>query len=77
MIRNFILGSFPKILDVVFVISLLVVFMSAVGAAIRFGFISFLITLVAGSCALVLSFGVIYILLDIRDTLERNSPKGG
>ncbi|MCL1889790.1 MAG: hypothetical protein FWF99_04725, partial [Desulfovibrionaceae bacterium] len=63
---------FPKIIDIMFVASLVVVLIVAAGmAASPFGgAISFLITLCAGVLGIIISFGVIYLLIDIRDLLQ-------
>ncbi len=70
MIKNFIVSMFSKILDVVFILFAILILLSAIGMSYAVGILGFLGTLIGGAAMLVLSFGFIYILLDIRDLLK-------
>jgi hypothetical protein len=77
MIRKFMRGTFPKVLDILFAISVVGVVIaafsagSAQGALLgRFSFMGFITALIPGGIGVIFVFGVMYILLDIRDALQ-------
>lgn len=76
MIRNFMRVTFPKLLDILFVLSAVGVLIAAFSAGSiasqMYGsfFISFISVLLPGLVGVVVGFGVLYVLLDIRDGLE-------
>ncbi|MDR3044946.1 MAG: hypothetical protein LBU75_11910 [Desulfovibrio sp.] len=86
MIRRWLMRIFPKLLDVGFVLGLI----GAVGVATfaglanpkgdGFAFIPFFMTLFFGLSGMVVSFGSLYLLLDIRDAVrgqaQRNRNSG-
>ena len=67
MIRKFLVPVFEKLLDIIFVFGVL---MSAILGAVFNGVIGFIVGLIAGALAIILSLGIIYVLLDIRDLLR-------
>jgi len=78
MIRELMRLTFPKIMDALFVLALVGVLVMAImyAQAASFmgmgqGFTTFIVTLCLGILAVIVSFGVIYVLLDIRDSLHR------
>ncbi len=74
MIRAFMRSAFPKLLDILFVIGAAGVLLVAFSALAAAGFLSFLSTLIGGGISLILGFGVVYLLLDIRDGLTPQKP---
>ena len=75
MVKNLMLTLFPKVLDIIFIIVLAFVVLGALGAGVTVGFVAFLSTLIGGILSLVIGFGMIYIQLDIRDTLKKIDNK--
>lgn len=78
MIRKYILKYFEKLLDITCIIAIVGVLIASFSAAMipgwngnSFSFTSFLITLLGGGCAIVISYGVLYLLFDIRDELKK------
>ena len=76
MIRTFMRVTFPKLIDVLFALSLIGTVLGALGMAwamsvygIIYGFLMFVVTILSGAVGTVLVFGGIYVLFDIRDTL--------
>lgn len=72
MIRTFMRATFPMLINVLFVLSLLGAIIGAWALASGWGgfsFVRFLMSLVLGISGVILLFGSIYVLLDIRDTL--------
>lgn len=75
MIRKFMRATFPKIIDIAFVLSFVALFIGAIAAAnmsYNFSIGTFLSILCVGGVGIVLTFGFIYILLDIRDSLQKD-----
>ena len=78
MIRDFMRVTFPEALDILFVFSIIGVVIAAFTAGSTmlqysdgsFLFIPFLSVLLTGIIGVVVAFGVIYALLDIRDALQ-------
>ena len=77
-IRSFMRVVYPTIIDILFVISVIAVFIwaliLAVGAG-RFGdfgmaLLAFFGTCIGGLIGVILTFGMIYVMLDIRDSLQ-------
>jgi len=72
--------TFPKILDLLFVISIITVFITALSTAItaasyayKSGFLVFFSVFVPGIVGVIVAFGTIYVLLDIRDNLQKKN----
>jgi len=76
MIRKFMRATFPKIIDITFVLSFVALFIGAIAMAnmmgMGFSIVTFLLTFFIGGMGIVLTFGFIYILLDIRDSLQKD-----
>ena len=77
MIRNYMRTFFPKLVDILFVLTIIGVLIWAATMAKSVGtfnavagFGTFLVTAIGGIVGSTLSFGVIYLLLDIRDSLQ-------
>lgn len=76
MIRNFMRVTFPKVLDILFISSVVGVVIAAflagsISSQMYQGFfIPFISLLFPGIVSVVVAFGVIYVLLDIRDALQ-------
>jgi len=79
MIKNFMRVTFPKLLDIFVIVSfigcvLLSILYAGIitssGAGVVAGFFVFLLSLCLGTVGIIVSFGVIYVLLDIRDSLQ-------
>jgi len=74
MIKNFIRVTFPKVLDVFVALSfvgcllLSLCYGGLVGGLP--GFFVFLCSLFMGTIGIIVGYGVIYVLLDIRDSLQ-------
>jgi len=82
MIRTFFRATFPKILDVLFMVSAVGIVFAAFSFSppiqyVEFATVAkiFLTILIGGLVSIVLFFGVIYALLDIRDSLEISEKK--
>lgn len=83
MIRKFMRYTFPKILDALFILSNIAVILMAImnaQTASRFigggsWFMTFAISACLGVIGVIVGFGVIYVLLDIRDSLKNDSIK--
>ena len=79
MIRTFMKTVFPRILDILFITSEIGVIVSAVlaGNISRYSygsfFLPFISTLIIGTVGVIAAFGVLYLLLDIRDALNTNN----
>lgn len=78
MIRSLFRFWFPKLLNVLFILSILFVVIGAFSLSSnpyngRFMPMVFLPSLVGGIAATMCIFGVVYILLDIRDAVEKHS----
>ena len=77
MIKNFVLRQFTRLLDVFFVISIVfIVILGLVTMAAGHGvqaFLGGLLTIVGGCILTVMYFGVIYLLVDMRDILKSQS----
>ena len=77
MVKNFVIKAFSVLLDIGFVIGLVgVVIAGLVTMAAGHGaqaFLSGLLFIVFGCLAMVLYFGLIYLLVDIRDILKSQS----
>lgn len=81
MIRRWLMRIFPRLLDVGFVLGLI----GAAGVATfaglvnpkgdRFAFIPFFITLFFGLSGMVVSFGSLYLMLDIRDAVREQAQR--
>jgi hypothetical protein len=74
MIRNYMRVVFPKLVDVFFALSLACVLVAALAAAsagYTGGITTFFAIAVPGALFVTLAFGGIYVLLDIRDSLEK------
>jgi len=72
MIRSFMRVTFPKLIDILFILSLIGNFLAAIMMASflgSFSFLTFIVSLLSGTLGIVLLFGGIYVLFDIRDTL--------
>lgn len=77
MIRNYMRTFFPKLVDILFILSFIGIFISALiyamtmrGFGIGTSVGIFLMTIVIGTVGVTLAFGGIYLLLDIRDSLQ-------
>ena len=79
MIKNFMRVTFPKLLDLFVILSFIGCFLMSIvsavitassGAGVVAGFFAFLLSLCLGAIGIVVWFGVIYVLLDIRDSLQ-------
>lgn len=82
MIRKRVAKMFPRVVDVCFVLGMLVVVAVAVGAGLKdasgnsgFAYLSFGVTLVVGLLGLLLTFGSIYIQLDVRDAVREMAQR--
>ena len=84
MEKKFVRDTFPKLIDFLFLLSIAAVAVAAALSALGASYgglfsavIAFLITFCIGIVGVIVSFGVVYTLLDIRDTLLdiRNSPQ--
>lgn len=76
MIRSFMRFTFPKILDVLFILCAVVVVLYAVVIAITTGsMLGFLLTLLVGAISIIMAFGTLYVLLDIRDALNKKASE--
>jgi len=82
MIRKRVTKMFPRVVDVCFVLGVLVVVAVAVGAGLKdapgnsgFAYLSFGVTLVVGLLGLLLTFGGIYMQLDIRDAVREMAQR--
>lgn len=65
---------FPKILDILFIISVsgvVIAAYSAGAASYKFSFAIFIPMLLIGLVSATMAFGIIYVLLDIRDALQQ------
>lgn len=72
MVKKFLVPIFEKLLDVIFILSALGVLIYAISLAIGFkSVLLFFVTLIGGLIFLILSFGIIYILLDIRTEVKK------
>lgn len=74
MIRNFMRVTFPKILDILFILSIIGVVIAAFSAGsitvYHFSFTVFISVLLPGCMGSIVAFGIVYVLLDIRDALQ-------
>lgn len=73
MIKSFVLKCFAIILNVGFVVAavgIVIVGLISMTAAGPQGILLGLVTIVAGLVSLVIYFGIIYLLIDIRDSLN-------
>lgn len=70
MIRKFLRKTFPLLLDVLFALSGIFLVIFSIITGFTAGFFAFIGALIGGGITLILSFGTIYLLLDIRDALE-------
>lgn len=76
MIRNFMRVTFPKVLDILFILSIIGVMIASFSAGSNmfqspfFSFTAFIAVLLPGVVGAIVAFGVIYVLLDIRDALQ-------
>ena len=76
MIKNFMRTAFSKLLDIFVILCFVGVFIGAMTYAIIMGghvgvvagIFTFLLTLCFGAVSVIVWFGIIYILLDIRDS---------
>lgn len=75
MIRSFMRVTFPKVIDILFIISVFFVVMGAFFSLASGSLLVCLSVLFAGAVSVVLGFGVIYVLLDIRDALQGKKPE--
>lgn len=74
MIKKFLIPIFEKLLDIIFLLSALGVVVSAIMAAINYHSVLFFFTsLIGGLILLIISFGIIYILLDIRAEVKKSN----
>jgi len=79
MIKNFMSTAFSKLLDIFVILCFIGVFIGAITYAIIIGnnvgmvagIFTFLLTLCFGAVIVIVWFGIIYILLDIRDSLKK------
>ena len=79
MIKNFMCSTFPKIIDILVILSFIGVFIGAIAYAIiagqfggvASGILTFMLSLVLGAVGVIIFFGAIYTLLDIRDSLKK------
>ena len=72
MIKKLLLPIFEKLMDIIFILSVLGVLVYAVRMAMAWNSVFlFFIVLIGGLIFTILSFGVIYILLDIRSELKQ------
>lgn len=76
MVRDFMRTWFPVVLNVTFWISMLIVILGGYSVMKMQTFSGYLFweglgVMVAGACGVILVYGCIYVLLDIRDALER------
>ena len=84
VIRPFMRKHFPLIVDIIFVLSFILLFFGTIFWVYNLPPIGFLIKLVlyvlvcfAGTISYLLTFGVIYTLLDMRDLLGKNPRPAG
>jgi len=73
MIKNFVVKAFAVLLDIGFVICLAIVVIAGLVTMIGGQVLSGLLFIIVGCLALVLYFGIIYLLVDIRDILKSQS----
>ena len=83
MIRKRVTKMFPRVVDICFVLGVLMVLALAAGAGLkdaaegsRFSFLSFGIVFVVALLALLLTFGSIYMHLDVRDAVREIAQRG-
>ena len=76
MIRTFMRVTFPRLIDILFVLSLIGTVIAAFAFAgiasnfsFSYAFLMFITTIISGFVSVLLIFGGIYVLFDIRDTL--------
>ena len=73
MIRAFMRVTFSKLIDILFVLGFAVTFIGAwmsASAMGGFSLLAFIVALLSGTAGLVLLFGLVYLLLDIRDGFQ-------
>ncbi len=67
MIKKLMRTFFPLLVDILFVLCLVLVVITGVFAMVSASFLQGLSVLIGGTAMLILSFGGIYLLMDIRD----------
>ena len=74
MIKHFVLRQFTRLLDIFFIISIIFVLILGMATMVAGhgaqAFLGGLLTIIGGCILTVLYFGVIYLLVDIRDILR-------
>lgn len=70
MLRKTIVPVFEKLLDIIFVLAIIG---AAISGASTGGIAGCIIGIIGSAIFMILTFGVIYILLDIRDNLRKNA----
>lgn len=76
MIRAFMRQWFPRVLDITFVISVIGVFLPGffiMSQPISGGFLLGLACIVGGLITVIMLYGALYVLLDIRDALVKRN----
>jgi hypothetical protein len=84
MIRDFMRVRFPQLIDGLFVLSAIGLCLSAIiyggvawaAGGFLAGFFTFIAVLFFGVLSLILMFGMIYVLLDMRDSLRNLETRG-
>lgn len=76
MIKKFMMHTFPEIIDILFIIVVVLIVIAALSTAASsasaiIGILLFFGIILVGGCIAIVTFGYIYIMLDIRDNINK------